>query len=307
DDIEFVNHLPESYPQHINELLQDEDLSPEAFALWLRNLSNLSRTGEYDRLIHNPQPINRADLEDAEHFYRGNLVRLVEFAGDSYDIRQEQPAFRVFGADKVPVATSRLYFSANLAGEPHYLLGDWYGALYQTSSLNKVSYKVLSSLLTRRFDTLVAYIDDRPEKRGTAADCDRILAQYEFLGHKQTLTNPGLPTGIALAPGIAYAPEPLELNYLLRLLATETVGQQQTNHLFDMVSYNGLIAALTENALALAQAKLPEATTMPELTDTAGQYFKELLRASGIDPDTMTCLTLAGQLPSYVKRRLKTS
>ena len=304
-DYEFANEFQLFYIKHIETLLSKGDLSHEAFALWLRDLSSMSRTGEYDRLIRNPQPVDQSTLKDADHFYRGNLVRLVEVAKQSFDLRDEQPDFRLFGIDKVPIVTGRLYFSANLAGEPHYLLGDWYGSLYKTSNLEKVAYKAQSNLLTRRYDTLVAYIDDRPEQRQVAANYERILSQFAELRHAKALAPQAMPTGLALAPGIAYAPEPLELNYFLGLLATNPVGQQPNSHQFESVSYNGLIAALTENALALAQASAPEATQLDQIEPRAKQYFRELLKVSGIDPDSMTCLTLGGQLPGYVKKRLQ--
>lgn len=304
-EAELANEFQVFYINHIETLLRQGDLSQETFALWLRTLSQLSRTGEYDRLIRNPQPVDQSTLKDADHFYRGNLVRLVEVAKQSFDLRDQQPAFRLFGMDKVPIVTSRLYFSANLAGEPHYLLGDWYGSLYKTSHLDKVSYKAQSSLLNRRYDTLVAYIDDRPEERQKTANYERILSQFAELRHAKALAPLAMPTGLSLDPGIAYAPEPLELNYLLGLLAANSVGQQPGTHQFESVSYNGLIAALTENALVLAQASSPEATQLDQIEPRAKQYFRELLRVSGIDPDSMTCLTLGGQLPGYVKKRLQ--
>lgn len=304
-EVEFANEFQIFYLNHIETLLRQGDLSHETFALWLRTLSQLSRTGEYDRLIRNPQPVDETALKDADHFYRGNLVRLVETAGQSFDLRHQQPDFRLFGMENVPIVTSRLYFSANLAGEPHYLLGDWYGSLYKTFNLEKVAYKAQSTLLNRRYDTLVAYIDDRPKQRQIAANYEYILSQFATLIHGNAMAPLAMPTGLSLAPGIAYAPEPLELNYLLGLLAANSVGQQPGTHQFESVSYNGLIAALTENALALAQASSPQATQLEQIESRAKQYFRELLRVSGIDPDSMTCLSLGGQLPGYVEKRLQ--
>jgi hypothetical protein len=137
---------------------------------------------------------------------------------------------------------------------------------------DKLYYKVAEGLALR-YETVIAYAS--PE---TASDMEKAVQEFARRCPPELLSDSIIPSGIEVAKGVARAPEPDELNTLLRYRGKE------------IVSYNEFACALTELALRRAsfdfirQGMLPDQVTPRALSKAAKPYFVQL---SGFDPATM--------------------
>lgn len=169
----------------------------------------------------------------------------------------------------------RYYLSPKLNGQPEEVVKTWTETLDRLGLGDTLYYKVAEGL-SRRYDTLIAYAS--PE---TASDMAKAVQEFTRRCSPELLSHTVIPTGVEVAKGIARAPEPDEVNTLLRYRGKETV------------SYNEFACALTELALRRAsydfmrQGTTPDQVTPRALSEAAKPYFVQFVQLSGIDPATM--------------------
>ena len=169
----------------------------------------------------------------------------------------------------------RYYISPRLNGKPEEVVEVWTHTLKALGLEDRIYYKVAQGL-AHRYDILLAYASP-----GTEGEVEKAVNEFSKRCPAGLLSDTILPSGVEVSKGIARAPEPVELNTLLRYR-----GQ-------DLVSYNELVSALTELSLQRASFELikqgigPEQTKPRQLADAARPYFSQLVQLSGIDPSTM--------------------
>jgi hypothetical protein len=171
--------------------------------------------------------------------------------------------------------TERYYISTKLNGQPEEAVRIWTETLAEMGLDEKLYYKVAEGM-SHRFETVVAYAT--PE---TADEMEAAIQEFARRCPPELMSDTVLPTGVEVAKGVAKAPEPNELNTLLRYRGKDTI------------SYNQFACALTELALRRAsydfmkQGIKPEAVTPRALSQAAKPYFVQFTALSGIDPATM--------------------
>ncbi|MGF7229106.1 MAG: hypothetical protein ACQR33_03925 [Candidatus Saccharibacteria bacterium] len=177
--------------------------------------------------------------------------------------------------DTQEYTTNRYYISPKLNAEPAEVIKEWNSALADLGVDEKVYYKVASGL-AYRYDTVAIYATAQTEP-----DIQQALKNFTQRCPSELLSDTAMPSGVALDKGVTRAPEPHQLNLLLRYRGKETI------------SYNELACALTELALQRASYELaqqgaqPEAITPRVLAAKAKPYFAQFVTLSGIDPDTL--------------------
>ena len=169
----------------------------------------------------------------------------------------------------------RYYISPKLNGRPGDVVRTWMETLDSMGLEDELYFKVAEGL-SRRYDTLIAYAT--PE---TASDMERAVQEFARRCDPELLSDTAIPAGVEVAKGVARAPEPDEVNTLLRYRGKE------------MVSYNEFACALTELALRRAshdfrkQGVQPDQVTRRALSEAAKPYFVQFVKLSGLDPTTM--------------------
>jgi len=215
--------------------------------------------------------------KEGQDRYATTVHRL--FAGKN-DVQEQDsgPFLHVNGkrnSDSDTQTTERYYISPKLNGQPEEAVRIWTETLADMGLDEKLYYKVAEGM-SRRFETVVAYAS--PE---TAGEMEAAIQEFIRRCPPELMSDTTLPTGIEVAKGIATAPEPNELNTLLRYRGKDTI------------SYNQFACALTELALRRAsydfmkQGIKPEAVTPKALSEAAKPYFVQFTALSGVDPATM--------------------
>jgi hypothetical protein len=212
------------------------------------------------------------------------------FAGKPNVEEQESGAFlHVNGQrylDSGSTTTERFYVSPKLNGNPAEVVKIWAGTLEDLGLGDKLYYKVAEGL-SHRYDALIAYAS--PE---TATEMEQAVAEFARRCPPELLSDSVIPTGVEVAKGIARAPEPHELNTLLRYRGKETI------------SYNEFACAVTELALRRAsydfmqQGVQPDQVSPKALSEAAKPYFVQFVKLSGLDPITMRVTQMPEILPS---------
>lgn len=173
------------------------------------------------------------------------------------------------------MTTDRYYITPLLNGSPEKVLKIWVDTLKELGLDQKLYYKVALEL-PRRYEIITAYADAEMD-----TELQQALANFKQRCPAELLSESTLPSGLALHKGVVRAPNPEELNRLIRY-----VGKNK-------VSYNQLACALTELALQRAayerrkQGVDAVSTTPRALADAAKPFFSQYLKLAGIDPKTM--------------------
>ncbi len=201
------------------------------------------------------------------------------FAGKPNVEEQESGAFLHVNGQRYlasgSTTTERFYVSPKLNGNPAEVVKIWAGTLEDLGLGDKLYYKVAEGL-SHRYDALIAYAS--PE---TATEMEQAVAEFARRCPPELLSDSVIPTGVEVAKGIARAPEPHELNTLLRYRGKETI------------SYNEFACAVTELALRRAsydfmqQGVQSDQVTPKALSEAAKPYFVQFVKLSGLDPVTM--------------------
>ncbi|HSH18354.1 MAG TPA: hypothetical protein VK978_03145 [Candidatus Saccharimonadales bacterium] len=172
-------------------------------------------------------------------------------------------------------ATERYYISPKLNGEPGRVVAAWADTLKDLGLDKKLYYKVAEGL-AYRYDILTAYAT--PE---TATEMEQAVQAFSRRCPPDLLSDTAMPSGVEVSQGVAYAPEPHELNTLLRYRGKRTV------------SYNEFVCAITELSLRRAsydfmgQGGRPDDVTPRMLSTAARPYFAQFVALSGLNPATM--------------------
>ena len=171
--------------------------------------------------------------------------------------------------------TERIYISPKLNEQPGEVVKVWADTLQELGLDEKVYYKVAEGM-SRRYDTVITYVT--PE---TASDAERAVQEFVKRCPPELLSDTTMPSGIEVAKGVSRAPEPDELNTLLRYRGKDTI------------SYNEFACAITELALRRASYDFmirgdpAEQVTPKALSEAAQPFFVQFVKLSGLDPITM--------------------
>jgi len=171
--------------------------------------------------------------------------------------------------------TDRYYISPKLNGEPGEVVRVWAETLDKLGLGEKLYYKVATGL-AQRYETVIAYVSSE-----TAAETKQAIQAFSRKCPPDLLSETNMPSAVNIDKGISRAPEPEQLNTLLRYLGKGTV------------SYNELAAGLTELALRRAsydfvkQGLQPNQVTPKALAEAGKVYFVQFIKLAGLDPDKM--------------------
>ena len=178
--------------------------------------------------------------------------------------------------------TDRIYISTKPDADPGLVIKTWMDTLISQGLEESVYFK-LPSAITNRYEGLVVYLTEANSPEQVSAMMHDFVERCD----PGLLDDQKMPSGVELSPGIFAAPEPGDLNALLRYATRR--GEQ-----FDTVSYNEFSAAMTELSLRLAAREFSQQGIPPEqlkprqLAEGAERYFAELMLLSGLDPNSMT-------------------
>jgi len=191
-------------------------------------------------------------------------------------VMQEDSPFVHVNSRGTQPSDRRYYISPRLNGQPEAVVQIWTQTLQDLGLDGEVYYKVALGV-ARQYDLLLGYAS------GADSNAKMMQAIKEF-GKRcppELLSDTTLPTGIKIAHGVAIAPEPTELNTLLRYRGK------------GKASYNQFVCGLSDLALRRAsydfmqQGWQPEQIAKEQLAAAARPYFVQLTALSGIDPTTM--------------------
>lgn len=174
-----------------------------------------------------------------------------------------------FNIDKI---TGRIHSRLYLTARPEFApesLDALEKALYETKTHDKVYFKFMDPA---RYDQIVVYVSEDTEDA-----VKRVVEAYQRHMPAEKLLN--MPSAVALAPGVSFGAEPDNLNKLFKSLG----GQKR--------SYNELISTLFERSFSMAyQDAIAAGTQNPtpkQIKEPARKYFEEMVRLSGLSPETM--------------------
>lgn len=185
-------------------------------------------------------------------------------------------------------ANDRYYISPLLNGQPDQVVKIWTDTLADLGLDEKLYYKVGTGLASR-YETIVAYASSE-----TDAEMQQAIQEFSRRCPQELLSDTILPSGEEVAKGIAYAPEPAELNKLLEYCGIDSAGNTEVT-----LSYNQFATGMTELALQRAayefkkQGRDSTSLTPRDLSSAARPYFAQYLKLAGINPTTMRQLTTA--------------
>ncbi len=286
---EDVSKLYTRLTEHVNKIVKQGEVEPRTAKVFLRSLLSLKYIGDYNAITRNNENIPPEELKAKNQDY----VRVTDEMWEKQPegMKQEQSGgFYHFNSHLEGDVKNRIYISAQLSGSPEKVIEAWQAALQETGLQNKVYFK-LPTGLSKRFESIILYQTDKTNE----ADIEKLLTVFNQKCPTELLNDKDMPTGIPLRRGISMAPEPANINTLIRYS-----GSQEN------ISYNQLIASLTELSFELAYKdaqKTGQANPMPKiLKDNAGKYFEQMIRLSGINPDTMVPNSQGGKLPAWAER-----
>ena len=275
--------------EHVNKIVKQGEVDPRTAKIFLRSLLSLKYIGDYNAITRNNENISPEELKAKNQDY----VRVADEMWDKQPegMKQEQSGgFYHFNSHLEGDVKNRIYISAQLSGSPEKVIGAWQAALQETGLQDKIYFK-LPTGLSKRFESIILYQTDKTSE----ADIEKLLIAFNQKCPTELLNDKDMPTGIPLRRGISMAPEPANINTFICYS-----GSQEN------ISYNQLIASLTELSFELAYKDAQKAgqikPTPKILKDNAGKYFEQMIRLSGINPDTMVPNSQGGKLPAWAER-----
>ncbi len=271
---EEVAELYAGFVEYINGGLDDGKISNSAAKIFLYALNCFADLGvHYDAILENPRKSSSAE--------RAEYVQATLRLWNAYSKEHKVSDQNAFGFNPIPRGkeiVSRVYISADLTASPSKIVNEWHAALKKTVNDLSVHFKV-NKWLSEKYHTVVIYVGDGENEALRVEDSLRT-----FLDNcdPKLLSETAMPTAIPLQRGISIAPEPIQVNKFVPLLA----GRK--------ISYSKLIAVLFELAFTLAfddmrqNERQPLIITSESLRESAKKYFRQLIFSSGINPDTMS-------------------
>jgi hypothetical protein len=270
---------------HVDALIAQGIVDDRTARVFLSTLTSLAYIGDYQAVIRNPADITPERLRAKNRTYVGVVRDMWGCFAD--DRKQGLGDFVHFNAHLGRHVKNRVYISARLAGAPGKVVKAWQASLQQTALQDEVYFK-LPTRLSDRFETIIFFQSDNTHD----ADVERLLVAFATNCASDLLSARDMPTGIPIGRGISMAPEPAHINTFTRYSG----GRER-------ISYNQLIAAVSELAFALAYQDAQTrrvANAAPEhLKERAGIYFERLIRLAEINPDTMMPIAQGGTWPAW--------
>lgn len=262
---------------------ETDGLTVKSFFGRIEDFKKGDSTRGYNSLVH------KKDEPEPDEQTRSRYSKMVEsvLAGSAdVQIQKDGAPFKhVNGQRKLDVGlptNDRYYISPLLNGQPDKVLKIWTDTLVDLGLDEKLYYKVNTGLASR-YDIIIAYASSE-----TDAEIQQAMQEFSRRCPQELMSDTVLPSGVEVAKGVAYAPEPAELNKLLEYCGIDGGGNTEVT-----LSYNELATGLTELALQrgayeLKKQGVDSALLTPRaLSDAARPFFAQYLKLSGIDPTTM--------------------
>ena len=289
---EDVSKLYTRLTTNVNKLVKQGEVDPITAKVFLRALPSLKYIGDYNRITRNDENIELETLKAKNADFVGVVDGM--WAKQPEGMKQEQDGgFYHFNSHLEGDVKNRIYISAQLSGAPEKVVEAWQAALEETGLQDKIYFK-LPTGLSKRFETIILYQTDKTKDE----DIEKLLATFTQKCPAELLNERDMPTGVPLRRGVSMAPEPANINTFLRFS-----GSQES------ISYNQLIASTSELSFELAykeaQKKGEAKPTPKSLKDSAGRYFEQMIKLSGINPDTMVPNSQGGKLPAWAENLKK--
>ncbi len=278
--------------EHIQQLTQSGEVDSFTAKVFLENFRALDMAEYYNRIVKSPEEITSEKSEKYHEafndLYSGH-EEVIEKGGFYH--------FNSKGSENEKVS-NRVYLSANLAGSPEKLIYSWKKALEENGLQDKIYFK-LSSLPSQRYETIIVY------KNSNISDEEmgKVIETFHRLCPKEACTKKGMPSGVSIADGISYAPEPKNLNKLFRAMNFEGSPHDEAPM---RISYNQMIAGLVQLSFELAYkdfvSSRGEEPSPKNLKGGAEEYFEKMIKLARINPETMVPNAQGGKLPSWAEK-----
>ncbi len=219
---------------------------------------------------------NLVDLKTVNQIeYQQKVNEALEpFAG--HVTHQESSTYLLVNNDKVGKrqVNDRLYVSLNPNADPGAAVQIWSDVIRDAGLSDSAYFKVPDGV-RNSYEGLVLYrtedIDD--------ATFQKLVKEFDKRCPAEYRDNEQMPTGVEVADGMFLAPNPKDLNALLRYTT------RVSNDDYKSVSYNEAMAAFSELAhrLAATEPDFKQSSSPHELGKAAEKYFAELVALAGID------------------------
>lgn len=288
--------LYQRFTQNVERLIASGDIDELTAKVFMRSLPGLKYIGNYNAVVRNLEPITTEELKQKNIDY----VKVAEQIWAEYPetVKNEQEGyFYHFNAGVQGRTTGRLYINAQLGAAPDRVLQAWHEALKETNTQDKIYFKFPNGL-AKRYETVIVYYGDKT----VPADLDRLLTAFKQHCPDNLLAEKDMPTGVPLSRGISIAPEVSNVNRFLTHINPENPNASSPRQEWT-ISYNQLIASLAELSFEMAYRQAQKSkkpiTGPKSLKDDAMPYFNQLLKLSGVNPQTMMLTALGGQLPEW--------
>lgn len=291
--------LQRRFSSHVERLIQAGEIDELTAKVFIRNLKVLKYIGNYNAVVRNHEPITPEELRSKNTEFMKIVAQIWDEYPTSSKSEQETGGFVHFNSQLEGKTTGRLYISAQLGKNPAQVVQAWNEALKATGMREKVYFKIPDGLSTRHETVIVYYGEGKPP----SDQLERLLQEFRARYPEDLLSAEDMPSGVPLSKGLCIAPEVSNVNRFLMHINPEKPGELREEL---TVSYNQLMVALSDLSFNLAYRnaeKANKAVTGPKsLKEDAQGYFNQLLKLSGINPNTMMLTALGGQLPDWAER-----
>lgn len=271
-----------------NSLVASGDVDPLTAKAFVRYLDRYKHIGEhhYNAIVRSNQEVSDEVFKKNGVDYAASLGKIVEDRGDQAK-EQESGGFIHFNSNQEGAITNRIYINPDLSQSPAKVLETFDAALAQTGLSDKVYFKVPNGLQKRQ-EGIVVYVTDKTDP----ADVQNLLQTFSGTCPPDLLSQNIMPSAVSIERGISIAPEPAGINDFLKFAGTD-----------ENISHNEWASSSVELAFELAYneaAKRGDQNITPKsLKDSAGRYFNQITRLSGLNPDTMMPVASGGHLPKW--------
>lgn len=281
----------DSFETHVRTLLESGRVSPDTAKVFIGNL---------DRIPNVDHAIYRAILEPEERPSEAKwLMTQAQFDATGNELaRHHDPSLveradgwqYFYRANPVAANVTRLYVQPDLGKSPQEVLRRFHESVRDAGLSGNLHFKFLSPL-DRRRDTIVAY-----GEQGRSHVFEQLLRGFLAATPPELLAQQTLPHGVRLARGVTLSDNAARFSALYRYLGWKTPTGKMLN-----LAYTELIAALVRFSDSMAYAEHGSKRERIRLDDAAAPFFEQLLRLSGINPETMF-LPVDGAVPPWVTR-----
>ncbi|PKL36735.1 hypothetical protein CVV38_02430 [Candidatus Peregrinibacteria bacterium HGW-Peregrinibacteria-1] len=276
--------------KNTNRLVQSGEVSPLVAKVFLKALPSLNAIGKRGNYYALTKDSNvPVDILAQKHQEYAPIAD--DFFSKHHGVgNTDEGGFFHFNPYITGEVKNRVYISADVREAPHEVIKRWFSSLEASGLLDKIYFKIPNGM-TQRFETIVVFVKDTT----TDADLEKVLSEF-ITKTPQDLLNPrNMPTGLPLQRGVCMAPEPANINKLLKYSNAEKL------------SYNLTISALTQLSFEIAYAEMskkqnPTSLGPKALKDEAKKYFVQMIKLVGINPETMIPNSQGGKLPAWAEK-----